>query len=114
MPGVDLMPSARGEVPLDPNRAVFGEVYPGDASRLGNPAVDVAYRWVRRGPWKLIVPRSQNGTRPWGGYLDQAALYNVVHDPEEQDNLINSTEHAQQVSELQQLLDDWWKPISLP
>lgn len=109
MSGIDLMPSARGETSLDADRAVFGEVYPGDASVLGNPAADVAYRWVRRGPWKLIVPHAKEHRRAWGGYLDESALYHVVDDPEEQTNLISLPENAQLVSELQALLDGWWK-----
>ncbi len=109
MSGIDLMPSARGETPLDPDRAVFGEIYPGDATELGNPAGDVAYRWVRRGPWKLIVPHAKDGNQAWGSYLGEAALYHVVDDPEEQNNLISSAENARLVVELHQILDGWWE-----
>ncbi len=108
MSGIDLMPSVRGDTPLDANRAVFGEVYPGDASQLGNAAADVAYRWVRRGPWKLIVPHGNEGRQAWGGYLEQAALYNVVDDPKEKNNVIASADNAKLVAELQKLLDGWW------
>lgn len=108
MSGMDLMPSACGQEPLDPNRAVFGEVYPGDASVLRHPERDVAYRWVRQGPWKLIVPQRQEGSRAWGGYLDEPALYHVVDDPEEQNNVLALPEHAQLTSDLNELLDDWW------
>ena len=38
MSGIDLMPSALGHESLAADRAVFGEIYPGDASTLGNPA----------------------------------------------------------------------------
>ena len=106
MSGIDLMPSARGETSLDAERPVFGEVYPGDASSLRHPERDVAYRWVRRGPWKLIVP---HGRDPWGGYLEKSALYHVVDDPEEQSNLIGSPEQSQLVAELRAVLDGWWQ-----
>jgi hypothetical protein len=76
---------------------------------LGNPARDVAYRWVRRGPWKLIIPHGIDENPAWGGYLSEAALYNVVDDPEEQNNVIALAEHAELVAELQKLLDGWWK-----
>ena len=113
MSGIDLMPSARGEVRLDAGRPVFGEVYPGDATGLRHPERDVAYRWVRRGPWKLIVPRGKQGKRAWGGYLTATALYHVVDDPEEQTNLIASQENSEIVLELRRLLDGWWE-ASLP
>jgi uncharacterized sulfatase len=113
MSGIDLMPSAQVETPLDPKRPVFGEVYPGDASQLGDPSADVAYRWVRRGPWKLIVPHSIDGKPAWGGYLNRAALYNVVDDPDEQKNVISSPENASVADELQGLLDGWWRVSSL-
>lgn len=109
MSGIDLMPSARGETPLDPDRPVFGEVYPGDASGLGDPAADIAYRWVRRGPWKLIVPHSRNGRPAWGGYLKEAALYDVLNDSEEHADVILSSENAGVVAELRDLLDGWWR-----
>ncbi len=108
MSGINLMPSACGEMPLDSDRAVFGEVYPGDVSELRHPERDVAYRWVRRGPWKLVVPRSTDGEQPWGRYLDEASLYHVIEDPEEQANLIDSPENSEVVNELQKSLDAWW------
>ena len=109
MSGMDLMPSARSGTPFHANRAVFGEVYPGDASELGKPEQDIAYRWIRRGPWKLIVPHDHGGKHPWGSYLGKTALYNVVDDPEEQDNLIAASKNAALVAELRQLLDQWWR-----
>lgn len=92
---------------LDPERAVFGEIYPGDASEMGNPAADVAYRWVRQGDHKLIVPRDAN---PWGGYLDSPALYDVKRDPAETENLIEDPSFAETARQLRTLLDAWWKP----
>lgn len=112
MSGMDLMPSARSGRPLQADRAVFGEVYPGDASQLGKPEQDVAYRWIRRGPWKLIIPHDHGGKHPWGGYLGEAVLYNVVDDPEEQDNLIAEPDNAALVAELRRLLDKWWQVSS--
>ena len=136
LPGVNLLPSATGSEKLDPDRAVFGEIYPGDASALGNPSRDVAYRWVRKGDFKLIVTHSHNtkkqrkslgcpksqgfdtGVRSragaWGGYLSGDALFNVVADPDESKNLIADTHYAGQVAELRRLLDRWWTPRDDP
>jgi uncharacterized sulfatase len=112
LPGLNLLPTARGEFDIDSDRAVFGEVYPGDASRLGHPERDIAYRWLRQGHLKLIVPhRHPPGQEPWGGYLDQVALFDVVADPGEAHNLVESRTHRDHVARLRKRLDDWWTPV---
>lgn len=100
MPGVDLLG------PLDPDRAVFGEIYPGDASALGHPERDLAYRFVRKGDYKLIVA---HGEKPWGGYVEGAALYKVAIDPGEERNLIDDPAMRATVDELRAILDEWWE-----
>jgi arylsulfatase A len=109
LPGRSLWPAARGEAEL-PDRPVFGEIYPGDARKLGNPAGDIAYRWVRKGRFKLIVPHRHGWPRPWGRYLDEPALFDVVADPRETTNLADREEFSNQRERLQELLDDWWNP----
>ena len=106
MPGIDLLE----EQAADPDRAVFGEIYPGDASSLGNPAGDIAYRWVRRRNLKLIVPHRQHGKAPWGHYLSGPALFDLDKDPREQNNLISNAELAGERRGLTALLDSWWNP----
>ncbi|MEM7144764.1 MAG: sulfatase-like hydrolase/transferase [Verrucomicrobiota bacterium] len=110
LPGMDLMPYARGEVELPEGRAVFGEIYPGDASVLGEPSRDVAYRWVRQGRDKLIVPHADAGGDVWGGYLEGDALFDVVDDPGEERNLIGEEALGERVMALRKMLDDWWTP----
>lgn len=100
LPGVDLL-----KHPLPPDRAVFGEIYPGDATSLDTPVDDLAYRWVRKGSYKLIVPTS---AKAWGGYLDRAALYDVVSDPHERENLIGKPSLEGTRKNLLALLDDWY------
>ncbi|MCB1203461.1 MAG: sulfatase-like hydrolase/transferase [Verrucomicrobiae bacterium] len=101
MPGSDLL----GD--LNPERAVFGEIYPGDASVLGHPERDIAYRWVRQGDYKLIVP---HGEKPWGGYLEGEGLFKVQSDPGEKVNLIREEGMDKVADGLRALLDQWWKP----
>lgn len=113
LPGIDLMPSATGLAEIPADRAVFGEIYPGDATTLGNPARDIAYRWVRQGPLKLIVPHSAiAGKPPWNRYLTRPALYDVVTDPAEARNLIDVAQYRETAIELRGLLDRWWLPRS--
>lgn len=110
LPGLNLLEHALGNEPLGQGRAVFGDIYPGDATSLENPARDIAYRWVRQGRLKLIVPHHHRGRPPWGGYLEREALYDVVADPNEQNNLIDDTVYAEQIAALRELLDAWWTP----
>ncbi len=101
LPGRNLIIGPLAEEP------VFGEIYPGDATQLGNPAADIAYRWVRDGDWKLIVPV---GKKPWGGYLKAPALFNVADDPAERENRIDDASAPEIVARLSNLLDNWWQP----
>ncbi|TWT91512.1 sulfatase family protein [Stieleria varia] len=106
--GVNLWNVVQGRENPDPQRCVFGEIYPGDATSLDHPERDVAYRWVRQGEFKLIVPRHRDATRPWGNYLLKPALFNVLTDPDESDNLIDSQRGRQIAAELNRALDHWW------
>ncbi len=110
-PGLSLMPIAKREQAAKSDRAVFGEIYPGDATSLGHPERDIAYRWVRQGGWKLIVPHARpEGAKPWGSYLDSVALFNMESDPLESENLAGVPEHESRVEQLSDLLDRWWTP----
>lgn len=105
LPGLDLLPVARGEQTIPADRAVYGAIYPGDASRLGHPEDDVAYRWIRQGADKLIVPRD---AKAWSAYLTRTALFDVVRDPGERHDRSANPESAARIASLQQLLDAWW------
>ncbi len=108
--GIDLLKKDS----IDPNRAVFGEIYPGDASSLDDPAGDIAYRWVRQRNLKLIVPHFHHlKQQAWGSYLDGPALFDLVSDPEERNNLIAEIDLAEGRVRLKALLDDWWRPASV-
>lgn len=113
LPGINLLPSAKGGETLDSKRTLFGEIYPGDASSLGNPAKDIAYRWACQHELKLIVPHAHQGKSPWNNYLQKPALFDVVADPGESNNLIDDPTYAEQVIELTRQLNHWWSPESL-
>ena len=110
LPGISLWPSAVGEKKLPGNRPIFGEIYPGDASVIGDPERDLAYRWVRLGRHKLIVPWPPGKQNPWNSYLKGAALYDLVRDPEEQNDLIRDPTLSGVVHDLTDVLDQWWSP----
>jgi uncharacterized sulfatase len=109
LPGQSLWPSATGHKPLSA-RPVFGEIYPGDASTLGHPSRDVTYRWIRDGRFKLIVPHAKPSQQPWGGFLENPALFDIVADPTERHNLAGDESHAETVKQMQRRLDQWWSP----
>lgn len=106
MKGLNLI-EALDKNSLNPGRAVFGAIYPGDATSLENPGRDVAYRWVRKGDFKLIEPSSEN---PWGDYLKKPALFDVRNDSSESVDLIDEGASEAIVSELKSLLQEWWDP----
>lgn len=112
MPGIDLMLAATGQAKLDPDRAVFGDIYPGDATSLGHPERDIAYRWVRKGDHKLIVPDvHSNESKPWGGYLkNEPTLFDLRSNPVESKNVFGDPGKQAIAEELRILLDDWWLP----
>ena len=101
MPGFDLMNA------IPDSRSVFGAIYPGDASKIGAASRDVAYRWIRRGHYKLIVPQSPT---PWGDYLGSEALFKMSVDPKETEDLSELWESSRLKEELRSELDQWWNP----
>lgn len=107
LPGRSLLPAAQGKAKLI-QQPVFGEIYPGDASSLGHPSRDIAYRWIRDGDFKLIVPHAHDGAAPWREYLTDIALYDVGRDPEEKHNLASTD--PERATALRQQLDAWWTP----
>jgi uncharacterized sulfatase len=109
LPGRSLLAAARGESALA-ERPVFGEIYPGDASVLGEPARDIVYRWVRLGRHKLIVPHLHGKARLWNDDLRAPALFDVVADPDETRNLVDEPALAETLSRLRETLDAWWTP----
>ncbi len=107
LPGRSLWKAALGEETLKV-QPVYGEVYPGDASTLGQPERHIAYRWLRQGDYKLIVPYFQRSQEPWGSYLREPALFNLRNDPEEKENLASA--QPDMLQSLRQKLDAWWNP----
>jgi arylsulfatase A len=109
-PGESLWGSAKGEASLDADRAVFGELYPGDATSLGHPERDIAHRWIRQGNLKLITTHKHGRDKAWGEYLEKDALFDVENDPEESHSLINDAKFAETLKTLRRQLDGWWNP----
>ncbi len=111
LPGVNLLPSARGETTLPEDRAVYGEVFPGDAEALNQPEHEVAHRWIRKGNLKLITSHNPNAQgKTWNDYTRGDVLFDLIHDPGETQNLIHDPKSAASLAELRRLLDAWWNP----
>ena len=94
------MPSASGKAPLA-ERPAFGAIYPNDAVAPGRPADHVRGRWGREGRYKLVVPGPAKPSLP-------LSLFDLQADPEEANNLAGRPEHAERVTDLWRLLDEWW------
>jgi len=107
LPGINLLPNAKEFAALPKDRAIFGEIYPGDATVLGDASVDIAYRWIRQGDYKLIVPTSSH---PWNNYLNTVQLFNLDSDPNESVNLANERPYRMIRQKLRAQLDVWWTP----
>lgn len=112
LPGISLLPAAMGEEKLNPHRPLFGEIYPGDASTLGHPERDIAYRWIRMDNLKLIVPHKHQQRSPWNSYVSRPALFDLHRDPHETTSLIDHPHYQNQKDQLAKLLDSWWNGTS--
>src|SRR5262249_6997168 len=97
MRGLSLLDAAAGKGRLK-RTAVFGEIYRHAARDLGKHRLDMTYRWVREGGWKLILPA--DGSRP--------ELYNLARDPHEKNNLAKA--HPERVKQLTRLIERWGAP----
>ncbi len=95
MHGLNLLDAAAGRGRLNRN-AVFGEIYKHDCGMLGQPRMDITFRWIRKGDWKLIVTAQGNNIE----------LYNLANDPHERTNL--AARNADKVRELRRDLNQWW------
>lgn len=94
MSGCDLVAIAGGrEAPRD---EVHGATFTHDVVDVDRPARSMLYRWIRRGDWKLLVPRD-------GAKVE---LYDVAADPFEQREC--SEAEPARVDELRRALDAWW------
>ena len=111
LPGRSLLPAAKATHKLT-DKPVFGEIYPGDATTLGHPEKHIAYRWIRLGDYKLIVPHRHAKAKPWNNYLTRPALFNVTSDPTEQHDLSADPDQKDRLSALTHQLNRWWNPTA--
>ena len=102
MKGVNLLPALQKDSAM-PDTPAFGAIYPNDASTLEHPERDVRARWIRSGSFKFIMPSANEKKIP-------KALFDVVDDPRETKNLIDSPDHLMIVKKLSRELNRWWTP----
>ncbi len=99
MQGIDLLDSGARAA----RRAVFGEGFVHTARDTTQPDPNLRARWVREGPWKLIVPAKTDPE-----FYGEPELYNLEDDPFERTDL--AADHADRVKRLRRQLDAWWTP----
>lgn len=118
LPGLSLLEVAEGKKEKLDRNAIYGELYLHTASKLGDPLIDMTYKWVRKGDWKLIIPTAlatDSAKTPAGGDplnlvinpTDGPFLYNVKSDPSEQKNLAGDPDQAGRIKELMADLENW-------
>lgn len=108
LPGLNLMPNLTSGDAID-REQIFGETFAHDIADIENPEASLLFRWVIRGPWKLLLtydgetnryskthPRTEKGPQ----------LFNLIDDPAEEQNV--ASEHPKRVAELAAAIDDWY------
>ena len=104
MMGLNLLDQAA----LAKRRAVYGSTYSHTAADIERPEVNLKYRWIVSGRWKLIDPHAPNldlplwereTRRAWG---TSPELYDILADPKETSDL--AAKHPSVVKSLQQQL----------
>jgi uncharacterized sulfatase len=109
LPGIDLR-DAQG---LARRNAAYGATFVHTSLDIEKPAVNLKYRWIVRGQWKLIEPYRPNRQLvlwdrfPATGWSQDTELYDVVGDPREAANL--AAKRPDLVRELNRALDAWWR-----
>jgi arylsulfatase A-like enzyme len=97
MLGLNLLDVAAGKGKL-PRTAVYGELYRHTATQLAKHKLDVTFRWMREGDWKLILPADPKVP---------AELYNLAQDPEEKNNL--TAKQSERVKMMTKQIEAWWQ-----
>lgn len=82
-----------------PRGVVYGETFSHDVADLDRPTKGLQSRWMIRGGWKLIAPRSRRGR--------SAELYDLSADPAERVDL--AAKQPGRVEDMQRALDAWWR-----
>jgi uncharacterized sulfatase len=108
LPGVDLLPIARGEKKLERD-AIFGEGFAHDVADLEKPEASLLYRWVISGRWKLLLTYDGAVGRYASSHPrteKRPQLFDLLADPHEEQNL--AAENPEIVARLAKRIDDWW------
>jgi len=99
LPGINLL----DEQARTQRQEIFGEVFTHDVADVDRPQASLLYRWVIRGPHKLILPN------PTLLPDSKVELFDLSTDPNENQNL--ATKNGPLVQQLSADLESWW-PIS--
>ena len=107
-PGLNLLPQLKSGKTIE-RRTLFGESFAHDIADIENPQDSLLYRWVIRGPDKLLLTYDgAPGKMKYPPQSGEPQLFDLKSDPREKVNL--AVNNPGLVKELSSLLDDWYVP----
>ncbi|MCA9297652.1 MAG: sulfatase-like hydrolase/transferase, partial [Phycisphaerales bacterium] len=96
MRGIDLL----DDDAIARRDTIFGDVHLHNAVDLHDPGRNVTHRWCVQGPWKLILPSSDD---------EPVELFDLASDPDERTSV--ASDHPEIVERLTRLTDAWWSGL---
>ncbi|MCP4853006.1 MAG: sulfatase [Fuerstiella sp.] len=107
-PGLNLLPALKSGKAIKRD-TLFGESFAHDIADIENPQASLLYRWVIRGPDKLLLTYDgAPGKMKYPPQSGEPQLFDLKSDPGEKVNL--AVNNPELVKELSSLLDDWYVP----
>lgn len=109
-PGLDLLPTLKGEAPLQ-RKVIFGESFAHDIADIETPETSLLFRWVIDDKLKLLL--TYDGVQGKMKYRPRdfrPQLFDLIKDPHEKQNL--ASQRPEEVARLAKLLTEWY-PVNL-
>lgn len=105
-PGLNLLPTLKGEAPLE-RKTIYGESFAHDIADIMKPEASLMYRWVIDDHLKLLLTYDgRQGKIKYPPTDFRPQLYDLIADPHEKENL--AAERPDEVARLVKKLEAWY------